>query len=165
MSSIVTRRIVMDTASLRRWLRSAVAGEQKIYHAGLLAHDRNLYPELNSLADTIMVLQETGYVAASQYRQQLPMDSLWVYLVARTGKGYAPSGVMSGKLPARDFIALQAVLHREPSMSATRVVRDACGLNDDEAAKVLADLRERGLIEDAPGKGITITKAAIALMT
>lgn len=165
MSSIVTRRIVMDTAGLRRWLRAAVAGEQKIYHAGLLAADRVQWPDLNDLADTIMVLQETGFVTASQYREQLPMDNIWVYLVTRTGKGYAPVGLMSGKLTARDFIALNAVLHREPSMSATRAVNDACGLNDTDAAKILSDLRERSLIEDAPGKGIAITKAAVALMS
>jgi hypothetical protein len=165
MNQIVARRLVLSLPTFWRWLRSAVPGECKIYHAGMLASDRIGDADLSDLADTIMVLQGTEYVSISQYRQDLPITRLTVYTVTRTGRGYAPSGLETGKLAVREYMALDAVLRRDAHVSAARAIRDACGITDDEAAAILLALRTRGLIEDASGKGVTLSQAAIRMMT
>lgn len=165
MNQIVSRRIVLSPPVFWRWLKSAAAGERKIYHAGLLASDRATDPELSELADTIMVLQGTEYVAAGQYRQELPITTVSVYTVTRTGRGYAPSGLLTGKLAVHEYMALDAVLRRDAHISASRAIRDACGITDDEATGILATLRDRGLVEDATGKGVTLSQSAISMMT
>lgn len=158
------RRIVLDTPGLRRWLRGAQPGDSKIYHAGHLASDREEFPELDAMARMVSILSETKFVAISQYRQNFPIMNLWVYNVTRTGVGYAPAGLMSGAISPRDYTALHAALNRDADMSITRAVRDAMPTSDILAGALVKDLQQRGLIEDAKGKGFAITPAAVSLM-
>jgi hypothetical protein len=161
----IARRIIADPTSLIRWLKTAAPGEQKIYHAGMLAADRIETPDLDDLARLVAILSETGFLHASQYRQELPLLTVSVYVATRTGKGYAPSGLISGKLLPLEFEALKAVLQRDADISVTRAVRDALSTNDASANAIIAALKAKGLIQDAPGKGFALSKAAIDLMT
>lgn len=155
----------MDAKGLRRWIKTALPGEPKIYHAGLLSADRVKNPVLDELAQTIAVLQETRFLAASQYRQATPIRDVWVYVVTRTGHGYAPNGLITGKISAREYSAIYAIINRDPDISVARAIRDACNISDTEANAILARMRARNLVTIDDGTKPKITDAAIRLVT
>ena len=164
MTAVIVRRYILDTAGLFRWLRTAKAGDEKIYHVGFLAADKEKEAELFDLAEAVRIMVDTEYLAIHQYRQSFPIDNMSVYVTRRTGTGYAPSGLTSGTLSPRNFSALNAILHRDADISAARAVRDVFSISDVEAKEILADLRARDLIYDGPAKGLAISKTALGLM-
>lgn len=158
-----------DVRGFLRWFKAARAGDTCLYHAGNLATDRAKDGHLNDLADTVMLLNETGAVRASQYRQYLFIMDVWSYIAIRANGGYIPKDIVTGKITSREWRALRAVRDRDADISATRAIRDALSaswLSSDATAKdLLQSLAERKLVEEAPSKGWQLTKIGLRAMT
>lgn len=161
--------MVFDTTGFRRWIKRASVGDTCLYHAGNLSSDRSADPVLNDLADTVMLLHETGAVRTTQYRQYLYITDVWAYIAIRSAGGYAPKAIIAGTLTSRDWRALRAVRDRDADISATRAIRDALAASwsssDAQARDLLDSLAARKLVEEAPGKGWKVTAAGIRAMT
>lgn len=161
--------MVFDTTGFRRWIKRASVGDTCLYHAGNLSSDRNADPVLNDLADTVMLLSETGAVRTTQYRQYLYITDVWAYLAIRASGGYTPREIIAGTLTSRDWRALRAVRDRAADISATRAIRDVLSASwsssDAAAREILDSLAARKLVEEAPGKGWQLTAAGLRALT
>lgn len=167
--SVLPSHTVGSTGDLCKWAGSACRGEFVIYHAGSLTLDRTTDQSLNQLADTIHILQETGFVTASQKRFHLQITDVWAYIATRTGRGYAPSGLLSRKITSFEWRALKAVRDRDADISVTRAIRDAVSStlisSDDLATEIFDTILAKKLIAEAPGKGWTLSQSGLRAMT
>lgn len=157
------------TRQLCKWAKEAQPGEFVVYHAGTLSIDRQDDENLNLLADTVHLFQETSFLAATSKRTFLQIMDVWAYTATRTGRGYAPSAVLNQKLTSFEWRALRAIRDRDPDISVTRAIRDALSAAistaDTEANNILDTLRERKLVVEASGKGWELSKAGLAALT
>lgn len=167
--SALPKHTVGDPKSLITWARNAMPGEFVVYHAGSLVVDRQHDTVLNTLADTVHVLQETGFLSATQKRYYLLIVDVWAYVATRTGRGYAPAGLMSRKITSHEWRALKAIRDRDADISAIRAIRDAVSAclasSDDIATGIFDGLRDKKLVTEAPGKGWTLSPAGVRAMT
>ena len=161
--------IAYDTKGFCRWLKSAKEGQTCVYHAGNLSLDRSLDPFLNELADTVMLVQETGGIITKQWRQYLPITDLWCYVAIRTRNGFVPKSIQSQKITALDYRAMRAIRDRDADISASRAIRDAISASwsssDTFAKQILTALKDQGFLEEAPGKGWQLSAAGLRMMT
>lgn len=161
--------VAYDVRMFCGWFRSARAGDVCFYHAGNLALDRARDEDLANLADTVSLLNDGGAISLRQFRRHLPLADVWVYVAQRNQGGHAPAALISGKITSVDFRALRAVRDRDADISVTRAIRDAISASsissDDLAASVFNSLRDRKLVEEAPGKGWQISRAGLKAMT
>jgi hypothetical protein len=129
------------------WARCATFGDFCVYHTGNLATDRRDSNDLCKLADIVLMLQDTGFVIATQFRANV--GDLTQYVATRTGEGYAPRAVMKGEISAADWRILTAVRDARHGRSITRVIRDALASSSDRAATAVLDaLKSRQLVEE-----------------
>lgn len=160
--TIAIRNTVWDITSLCRWARGALPGHWCVYHIGHLARDRAQNPDLNNMAETILLLCETGHLTASAHRFRLPLAEGWTYIATRTEKAHMPRALIREEISAIQFRALQAVRERDPATSATRAIRNAisaaAGNSDRIATTVLDSLKDAGFVAPAEGKGWELTQ-------
>lgn len=143
------RHEAANTAEFIRWARGAIYGDFCVYHQGSLSTDRRSNPEVCSLADTVLLLQDTGFIIATQYRRDI--DAETQYIATRTGRGYAPRAVMKGEITAGDWRILGAICEARHGRSITRIVRDMLATSSDKAATaVLEAFKAREWIEEDP---------------
>lgn len=161
--------IAYDVRMFCGWLKVAHPGDTCVYHAGNLALDRASDPDLAALADTAMLLAELRAVELRQFRQYLAIIDVWCYIAVRAKGGLLPRGLLTQKLSSIDYRALMAVRDRAADISVTRAIRDAISASaissDDLAASVFTSLRDRKLVEEAPGKGWRVSAAGLKAMT
>lgn len=167
--SILPRHIVGTVRELSRWCKTAAVGEGVIYHAGEISVDRRKDDNINALADTVLLLAETGFVSCTQRRQYLYVEDVWAYWAIRARDGYAPRALIDGKLTSFEWRALKALRDRDADISATRAVRDALSFamssSDQSAEALLQGLKARRLVEEAPGKGWQLSKLGVGALT
>lgn len=147
-----------------RWAKAAQYGDFCVYHTGSLSQDRRGNPDLCRTADTVLLLQETDFVIATQYRRDLGEPTR--YIATRTGRGYAPRSIMSGEISAGDWRILTAVRDARHGRSITRVIRDTLATSSDKAAvAVLEQLKARGWVEEDPSVlGWKISRGGLSLL-
>lgn len=167
--SVLPPHTVGSSAELLRWAITACKGEFVVYHAGSLVLDRQTDQVLNEMADTVHVLQQTGFLTASQKRWNLLIVDVWAYIATRTGSGYAPTGLVARKINSSEWRSLKAIRDRDADISAIRAIRDAVSSNmtssDEIATEIFDGLRAKKFITEAPGKGWTLTQTGIRAMT
>lgn len=140
--------MVADARALCAWAQAARPGDGCTWHIGNLVEDRASHPGLHLLAETVLILQERGFVASGgQMRVTLPTIRGRAYGTVRTGTGTAPRALLGGKITATEFRALEAVDARAGGTSVTQGVRDALSLPHEAAAALVAALRSRGWVE------------------
>lgn len=169
--STLPSHVVASVPEFIKWLKAAMPNEICLYHTGDIGVDRKklTLTYINDLADTAMLLSETGYVILSQSRYYLPTHDGWAYHAQRTGRGYAPKAIMDGKLTSFEWRALRALRDRDADISATRAVRDALSFamssSDQSAEALLQALKARRLVQEAPGKGWELSKLGVGALT
>ena len=167
--SILPSHIVGTVRDLTRWAKTATTGEFCIYHAGELNVDRHRDQNINTLADTVLLFNETGLVSLSQRRTYLNIEDVWSYHATRTTGGYAPQAILDGKLTSFEWRALKAVRDRDADISATRAIRDALSFvlpsSDKAANEILEALKARRFVVEAPGKGWDLSKAGLGALS
>lgn len=157
--TLALRHTVRDTTAFCRWVVRARARDTVVYHIGNLGHDRAENPDLNMLAETVLLLQETGYVVGSQHRTRVPTIDGWTYFATRTGAGWAPVSVTRGRIDTINYRALASVRSRDLASSAARAIRNTLSIPDAAANVILEHLKEREWIEPAPQKGWQVSTA------
>lgn len=166
--TIALRNTVWDIASLCRWARGAMPGDWCVYHIGNLARDRAHNAGLNDLAETVLLLCETGHLTASAHRVRLPLAQGWTYTARRTERAHMPRALVQQKVTAVQYRALQALRDRDPDTSATRAIRNAisatAGNSDRIAAAVLDQIKVSGFVAPAEGKGWELTQEGRAAL-
>lgn len=147
-----------------RWARTADYGEFCVYHEGSLGRDRVGNRDLSQVADTVLLLQDTGFVIATQFRSGIDMPTK--YVATRTGYGYAPRAIIRGEITATDWRILCAVREARHGKSITRVIRDTLSTSSDAAAAgVLHTIKKAGWIEEDPSvMGWKISAAGLSLL-
>jgi hypothetical protein len=162
--TIALRSTVHDTPSFCRWVARARARDTVVYHIGNLGPDRLESDPLHQLAETILLLQETGYIVGAQHRTRIATIDGWTYLATRTGGGWAPGSVLSGRIDAMLFRALAAIRDRDADISAGRAVRNALSIPDNAANSILERLKAQQWVEPAPIKGWQLSTAGHRLL-
>lgn len=66
-------------------MRGAIYGDFCVYHKGSLSTERRADPEVCRLADTALLLQDTGFIIATRYRRDIGAETQ--YIATRTGCG------------------------------------------------------------------------------
>lgn len=147
-----------------RWAKVAKYGDFCVYHEGHLSADRTENPVLNSIAETVLLLQDTGWVYASQNRMFTDIGN--AYFATRSGKGFAPRSVMSRDITAAEYRTLYAINSKQSGVSIVRVIRDSLSTSSDaRAERVLRQLRSDGWVEPVDtGKGWKITDVGRKLL-
>lgn len=167
--SMIQRRTVITLASLYRWLKTAQRDDWFVYHAGNLAHDRLLNPDLSDLADLILLLTDFGYLTTTQHRRYLFIMDVFVYVATRTGNGYCPPALITGKLTSHEFRALRAVRDRDADISVIRAVRDALSASQTSsdllATRMFDSLKDRKLVQEAKGGSWELSRRGLEIMT
>lgn len=158
------RETVEDARGFCAWASEAAAGDRCTYHIGNLVSDRVAYPELHMLAETILLLQEGGFVIGGQQRIRLVTVQGYAYSVTRTGGGKAPRSVLSGVLTATQYRALEAIRGRASAVSITRAVRDALSISEASAQQIVEALRKRGWVAEQPVKGWELSQSGSKLL-
>jgi hypothetical protein len=160
---------IFDSAGFCKWLKSALPGELRIYHAGNLGVDRVDDQELNVLADLVLLMTELGAVTTTQYRQYLNIIDVWVYVAVRRRGGLLPKAIVNRSLTSIEYRALRAIRDRDADISAARAIRDALSStltsSDVEAHRILEGLKARNFVEEAPGKGWQLSAPGLRVMT
>lgn len=152
------KKTVADVPSLCEWASLAPAGDFVVYHVGNLGADRAANPALHQLAETVLLLQETGWVVGSSIPLHLAGFMGTSYGVTRTGRGAAPMSVLSNRISAQLWYALRAVRDRDADYSAVRAIRDALSCSENHAADLMALLYAKGWVQAAEvGKGYELT--------
>lgn len=141
------------TRAFCTWAKDAPAGDWCQYHVGQLGIDRSRSKPLNELAETVMLLQDYGYVRASQMRLPHDVDGNAAYLATRTGTGYPPALIIECQIGAIDFRALLAIKRRAADQSAARALRYALALPERGAIAMLNSLSARGMVTRAASGG------------
>lgn len=158
-----------DTRAFCAWFKGARPGDTCVYHAGNLAHDRTTDSDLADLADTVMLLNNLQAVKLRQFRQYLAIIDLWCYVAVKAAGGFAPRSIIDMRLTAQDYRALVAVRDRAADISVTRAIRDALSASmaspEDGSVAIFNRLKNRKLIEEAPGKGWQVSPAGVKAMT
>lgn len=162
--TLALRNTVHDTPSFCRWVARARARDTVIYHIGNLGTERAENPGLNMLAETVLILQETGFIVGARHRTQVPTIDGWTYLATRTGAGWAPASILRGRIDAILYRALAAVRDRDADFSAARAIRNALSIPDPAANAFLDRLKARNLIEPASQKGWQLSAAGHRLL-
>lgn len=166
MTMAAFRKTVADAAHFCQWAAGAPPGDFVVYHIGNLGKDRIGNPTLHELADTVLLLSESGFVLGAQYPISLAGISGASYAATRTGRGWAPQSILHRRLSAQTWRALYAVHHRDSWMSAQRGIRDTLSCPDDIAADILAHLHASGwVVEASEGKGWVLSPAGIRMLT
>lgn len=169
--SAIPAASVGTVAALAGWAKIAPKGAVCVYHTGALARDRYTDPDINALADTALLLNETRFLRLQQRRLTLdvPDGDLWAYWAVRSATGYAPSAIIALRLTSFEWRALKALRDRDSDISATRAVRDALAYatasSFDMARSMIEDLKERQLVEPAPGKGWQLSRMGLEALT
>lgn len=145
------KKQVGTVAELIAWARKAQPRDAVIYHVGQLVTDRQRVIGLHDLAETVGLLQDTGFLVGSQAPMSLAAFTGRVYWAIRTGGGWMPKSVADQRIDATVFRALRAVRDRDAAMSATRTIRDSLALSETLAVDVLTRLYALRLIQEAPG--------------
>lgn len=152
------RKTVASVTALCSWAATAPAGDFVVYHVGNLGRDRAENPELHHLAETVLLLQDCGFVVGSSVPLHLAGFMGTSYGVTRTGRGFVPQEVLHQRLTAAEWYALRAVRDRDPDYSAVRAIRDQLSCSESHAADLMALLFARGLVRAAEvGKGYELT--------
>ena len=151
--TMALRKTVATSAAFCAWAAGAPPRDFTVYHIGNLSRDRTSNPALNDLAETVAVLQRTGYVIGSQIPITLPTVTGMSYVATRTGGGWAPQSVLHSRLSAIQFVALCAVRDRDAAQSVTRSIRDALSCQERMSVILFNGLVVKGLVEEADGKG------------
>lgn len=159
------RKSVYDVKAFNYWAATAPAGDYVIYHMGNLGLDRANNRTLHELAETVLLLQETGFVVGAKENMNLAGFTGWGYVAHRSGRGWAPQSVMRGDITASQYKALCAIRDGNAYQSSVRVVRDALSIPDGLAADILAYLFAHEWIERDEPKGWKLSPAGIALLT
>jgi hypothetical protein len=158
------RATAADARELCAWARQAKAGDRCVYHIGNLVADRSAFPALHQLAETVLLLQETGWLVGAQQRIRLPTVDGWSYACVRTGSGRAPRAVLAGTITATHYRAMEAIRARAAAVSVTRAVRDALSVSDDTAAELVSTMRRKGWVIEQPVKGWELSPAGTKLL-
>lgn len=148
-----------------RWAAAADKGQPVTYHIGDLGRDRAQSPELHLLAETVLLLAETGYIGTRQIIMRLPMGAATWYSAHRTGAGWAPRSIMFDQCDAFSYRALQAIKSRDASQSAGRAIRDHMGCTESLALDYLALLYARKWIDPVEPKGWQLSPEGIRMLT
>lgn len=152
------RKTVPDVEALCLWAATAPAGDFVVYHVGNLGRDRAENPDLHHLAETVLLLQECGWVVGSSVPLHLAGFNGVSYGVTRTGRGYVPQAILHRRLTAAQWYALRAVRDRDPDYSAVRAIRDTLSCSEQHAADLMALLYAHGWVRPAEvGKGYELT--------
>jgi hypothetical protein len=159
------RQTVRNSKEFIRWACAAERGDSVTYHIGNLASDRADAAVLHQLAETVMILMETGYVTIQQVTMRLPINSPTWYSVVRTGTGWAPRSIIFEDCEPTTYRALQALKIRDADQSAARAVRDAIGCPESLALDLLALLYARKWIEPAEPKGWQLSGDGLRMLT
>lgn len=162
--TLAIRKTVANSKALCIWAASAAPADFAIYHIGELGRDRITNPVLHELAETVLILSETGFIISTQYPMQLASLTGWSYVATRRRGGWAPRSILNSQITAAQYRALNAVRRRDAAMSAPRAVRDALSCPDDVAADMLAFLHLNGWVEEAPGKGWAVSPAGLRML-
>ena len=139
--------IVTSTEGFLRWLSTSTMGDWCVYHVGHIGLDRTEDPDLNERAALVLVLADLDFVNSSIARPPFADQEIFAYVATRTGRGYAPRSLIAGDITAHLYLALRAVQHRAADLSAARAIRDGLAVSEAVAARFLADLAARGLVE------------------
>lgn len=158
---------VGTVAAMAAWARVAPKGAICVYHQGALARDRHTDPDINALADTALLLNETRFLRLQQRRLVLdvPEGDIWLYWAVRSATGYAPGAIIALRLTSFEWRALKALRDRDSDISATRAVRNALAYatasSFDTARSMLEGLKERQLVEPAPNNGWRLSRIGL----
>lgn len=162
--TLAIRKTVASARALCIWAASAPPADFAIYHIGELGRDRIANPVLHELAETVLILTETGYILSAQHPISLANITGWSYVATRARGGWAPQSILNSRLTAAQYRALNAVRRRDAAMSAPRAVRDALSCPDDVAADMLAYLHLNGWVAEAPGKGWAVSSDGLRML-
>jgi hypothetical protein len=159
------RRVIRNTHDFLSWSAEAKPRDTVAYHIGNIGTDRAQTPELHMLAETVMLLQETGWVIGSQIPMHMTVGMLTSYFVTRTGSGTAPRALMMGTIDALEYRALRSLKERDADQSATRAIRDGIRCSEHMAADYLAVLFGRKFIMPGPERGWQPSPAGLRALT
>lgn len=160
-----TRKTVADVPSLCAWAANAPAGDFVVYHVGNLGTDRATNTALHELAETVLLLQETGWLVGSSVPLHLAGFIGTSYGVTRTGRGFVPQSILHNRITAAEWYALRAVRDRDADYSAVRAIRDALSCSENHAADLMALLYAKGWVQAAKvGKGYELTPEGLRVM-
>ncbi|MEM8976288.1 MAG: hypothetical protein AAGD43_29840 [Pseudomonadota bacterium] len=146
------------------WASRAAYGDFCVYHEGHLSADRVNNKDLDGLANTVALLAVTQFVHSTQAR----IDEVRgrAYMATRSGRGYVPQGLLSGKITSGDYQFLAAIADKDRGISAVRIIRGLLGEGADQnAIRVLDQLAEKGLVARDTVYGWEVTTEARLLMT
>lgn len=163
--TLAIRQTVRSARDLTQWAARAEKGQPVTYHIGDLSRDRAESPALHLLAETVLILAETGFLATRQVIMRLPLGAATWYFAHRTGAGWAPRSIMFDQCDAFTYRALQGMMRRSASQSASRAIRDHIGCSDAMARDYLADLQTRNWIEPCEPKGWQLSPEGIRMLT
>lgn len=164
--TVNARSTVSSTRALLDWAATAPAGETVTYHVGALSVDRANSRDLARMADTVMILQSTGWLLATQTQMRFAVGPLAAYHATRTGRGHAPHGLVKGTITASEWLALFAVKDKAATTSAQRAIRDHVQCGEDMASLLLHNLVGRGLLARDDGKqGYVPTEVGAKMLT
>lgn len=161
---LAIRKTVADAKGFCIWAASAPVGDFAIYHIGELGRDRINNPELHELAETVLILCNTGYIVSAQYPMRLAHINGWSYVATRSRGGWAPRAFLRREINSTEYLALNALRHRDAAMSAPRTVRDALSCPDSVASDMLTYLHQSGWVEEAPGKGWSVSATGLRML-
>lgn len=158
------RHEARNVADFVKWAKSAVYGDYCVYHSGNLSIDRRENDDVCKLADTVLLLHDTGFVIATQHRRNIGAQT--DYMATRTGRGYAPRSIMNGEISAGDWRILEAINGARHGKSITRVIRDTLATSSEAAARAVLDsLKIRGWIEEDPSVlGWKISRLGLSML-
>lgn len=151
--TVTFRPTVSGAAEFLKWAASSTRGETVTYHVGNLGADRTKHYGVHLVAEAALLLNETGWVSATQVPLRTSGASLSTYFAQRTGKGTAPTAILMQQITAPEFRALRVVRDRGHDMSAVRAIRDTLGYSEDVAADYLMLLLARRFIEPGAERG------------
>ena len=138
--TVTFRPTVSGSAQFLSWAAAARPNDMVTYHCGNLSADRVRSHDLHLVAEAVLLLNETGFIAPSQTAHRGSGESFSTYCAQRTRGGRAPRAVMLGQISASEYRAL-------------REVRDRLGYPEEVAADYLALLLARGFIEPGESRG------------
>jgi len=162
---MLMRTTVRSAGEFTDWASRAAASHLVTYHIGNLAADRAGHAALHLLAETVLILAESGYVTTSQAVMRLPMGSATWYSASRSSAGFAPRSILFGHCDAFAYRALQAMRNRPASQSATHAIRDHMGCPVATAARYLAHMTEMKWVEPAEPKGVRLSAEGLRMLS
>lgn len=162
--TVTFRPTVSGETQFLSWAASSRRGDTVTYHVGNLGADRAVSHALHLVAEAALLLQETGWVSASQVPLRTSSASLSSYFATRTGSGSAPRAVLLQQITAPEYRALRVVRDRDHDLSAARAIRDCLGYSEDIAADYLALLLARRFIEASEDRGWQVSNLGLRML-